>query len=102
MEALNGSAFLPLLAVLEFLGLKISLFPILVGYMDVATNVGLPKLALDLVLEKEASLGVAQSLFVPITLSVVQNRRAPSFTFACKIDVWHRRKLFCAHVHNYL
>ena len=50
MEALNGSAFLPLLAVLEFLGLKISWFPIRVGETVVATKVGLPKIALDLVL----------------------------------------------------
>ena len=49
MEASNGSAFLPLLAVLELLGLKISWFPIRVGETDVATNVGLPQLALDLV-----------------------------------------------------
>ena len=49
MEASNGSAFLPFLAVLELLGLKISLFLICVGETDVATNVGLPQLALDLV-----------------------------------------------------
>ena len=48
-EASNGSAFLPLLAVLELLGLQICWFPIHVGETDVATNVGLPQLALDLV-----------------------------------------------------
>ena len=49
MEALNGSAFLPLLAVLESLGLKISWFLIRVEETDKSTNFGLPKLALDLV-----------------------------------------------------
>ena len=49
MEALNGSAFLPLLAVLESLGLKISWFLICVEETDKSTNFGLPKLALDLV-----------------------------------------------------
>ena len=50
MEASNGSAFLPLLAVLEFLGLKIYWFPIRIGETDVATNIRLPQLNLDLVL----------------------------------------------------
>ena len=49
MEASNGSAFLLRLEVLELLGPKISLFPICVGETDVATSVGLPQLALDLV-----------------------------------------------------
>ena len=49
MELSKGSAFLPLLAILKFLGLKISWFPIRVGETDVATNVGLPQLALDLI-----------------------------------------------------
>ena len=38
MEVSNGSAFLPLLAVLELLGLKISLFPIRVGETDVTAK----------------------------------------------------------------
>ena len=71
MEASNGSTFLPLLAVLELVGLKISLFPICVGETDVATNVGLLQLTLDLVSEGKASLGVARSLSVPITFPVV-------------------------------
>ena len=50
MEALNGSAFLPLLAVLELLRLKISWFPIHVGETEVTMKPGLPQLALDLVL----------------------------------------------------
>ena len=49
MEASNVLAFLPLLAVLGLLGLKISWFPIRVWETDVATNVGLWQLALDLV-----------------------------------------------------
>ena len=49
MEASNVSAFLPLLAVLELLGLKIPWFPIRVGETDVATNVRLLQLTLDLV-----------------------------------------------------
>ena len=49
MEALNGSAFLPLLAVLELLGLEISWFPIRVGETDVTAKLGLPQIALDLV-----------------------------------------------------
>ena len=49
MEASNGSAFLPLLAVLELLGLKIYWFLIRVGETEVPTNLGLPQLDLDLV-----------------------------------------------------
>ena len=49
MEASNGSAFLPLLEVLESLGLKICWFPIRVGETAVAAKVGLPQLALELV-----------------------------------------------------
>ena len=49
MEASNGSAFLPFLAVLELLGLKISRFPIRVGKTVVTTKVGIPQLALYLV-----------------------------------------------------
>ena len=49
MEASNGSAFLPLLAVLKSLGLKISWLLIRVEETDESTNFGLPKLALDLV-----------------------------------------------------
>ena len=60
MEALNGLAFLPLLAVLEWLGLKISWFLICIGETDVAANVGLPQLALDLVSEEEVSLDTAR------------------------------------------
>ena len=86
MEASNGLAFLPLLAVLELLGLKISLFSICVGETDVATNVGLPQLALYLVSEEEASLGVARSLSVTITFPVVRKMlaqgRLTSVTFA--------------------
>ena len=49
MEASNGSEFLPLIAALEFLGLKISRLPIHVGETDVTTKLGIPKLALNLV-----------------------------------------------------
>ena len=49
MEALNGSTFLTLLAVLESLGLKISWFLIRVEETDKSENFGLPKLAIDLV-----------------------------------------------------
>ena len=97
MEASNGSAFLPLLAVLGLLGLKIYWFPIHVGETYVATNVGLWKIALDLVSEEEASLGVMRSLSVPITFPVVRKMcaqgRAASVTFACGRDVWRRLKL---------
>ena len=72
MEASNVSAFLSLLVILGWLGLKISWFPIRVGETDVATNVGLWQLALDLVLEQEVSLGVVQSLSVLITFPVVR------------------------------
>ena len=49
MEASNGLAFLPLLAVLELLGLKISWFLIRVGETDVTAKLGVLKIALDLV-----------------------------------------------------
>ena len=88
MKASNGSAFLPLLAVLELLGLKISLFPIHVGETDMATNVGLLHLVIHLVSEEEVSLGVARSLSVPITFPVVRKMlaqgRPTSVTFACR------------------
>ena len=47
MEASNGSAFLPLLAVLKLLGLKISWFPIHVGETELTTKLGLLQIALD-------------------------------------------------------
>ena len=97
MEASNGSAFLPLLAVLDLIGLKIYSFPICVGETDVAMNVGIPQLDLDLVLEEEASIGVARSLSVSIMFPVVRKMlaqgRAASITFACGRDVWRRLKL---------
>ena len=87
------------LSVLGLLGLKISWFPIRVGETDVATNVGIWQLTLDLVLEEEASLGVAQSLSVPITFPVVQKMRAQgratSATFTCVRDIWRGLKLPC-------
>ena len=49
MEASNGSAFLPLLAVMDLLGLKMSWFPIRVGETEVTKKLRLPQLALDLV-----------------------------------------------------
>ena len=91
IEAPNGSAFLPLLAVLELLGLKMSLFPILVEETNVAMNVGLPQLVIDFISEEEASLGMARSLSVPITFSVVQKMLVQgcdgSVAFACRKDV---------------
>ena len=86
----------PLFAVLELLGLKISWFLICVGETDMATNVGGLQLAIYLVSKAEASLGVAWSLFVPITFSLVQKRHVPSFMFACGRDVWHGLKVSCA------
>ena len=77
MGASNGSAFLPLFAILGWLGLKTSWFPICAGETDVVTNVGLWKLALDLISEEEAPLGVARSLFVPIMFSVVRKKARP-------------------------
>ena len=56
MEAPNGSALLPLLELLELIGQQISLLPMQVGETDMAMNVVLPQLALDLVSEEEASL----------------------------------------------
>ena len=76
MEASNGSSFPPLLAVLGLLGLNISWLPIRVGDTDVTKNVGLWKIALDLVSEVEAPLAVAWSLSVPIALPVVWKMRA--------------------------
>ena len=67
--------------------------------MDVAMNVGFWKFDLDLVSEEEASLGMAQSLSVPITFPVVWRMRAQgramSVTFAYGRDIWRRLKLSC-------
>ena len=49
MEASNGSAILPLVTVLESLGLKISWFLIRVEDTVVDTKVGLQQLALNLI-----------------------------------------------------
>ena len=99
MEVPNGSAFLPLLAVLGWLRLKVYRFPIRVGETDVATNIGIWRLALDLVSEEEASLGMARSLSVPITFPVVQKMqeqgRTASVTMACGRTVWRGLKLSC-------
>ena len=99
-EASNGTAFLSLLAILGWIGLKISWLPIRVGEMDVATNVGIWQLNLDLVLEEEAPLVVARSLSVPIMFPVVRKMsaqgRAASVTFACRRTVSRGLKLSCA------
>ena len=64
-----------------------------------STNIGLWKLALDLVSEKEASLGVSLSLSDPITFPLVRKMRAQgcaaSVTFACERTVWRGLKLSC-------
>ena len=100
MEASNGLEFLPLLAVLGLLGLKISWFPIRIGETYVATNIGLWQLALDLVAEEEAYLGEARYLSVPITFPVVRKMceqgRTVSMTFACVRDVWRGLELSSA------
>ena len=74
MEASNGSAFLPLLAVLESRGLKISWFLIRVEETDKSSNFGLPKLALDLVsMALMASLmnrGYSYCVKIPLVVSV--------------------------------
>ena len=77
MEASNGSAFLPLLAVLELLGLKISLFLIRVEETVVATKVGLPQLALDLVstalMADLMNSGYNYGVEIPLVVSVSEN-----------------------------
>ena len=70
MEASNGSTFLPLLAVLELLGLKISWFPIRVGETDVSAKLGLPQLDLDLVSEEEAMMNNGNNFCSEIPLVV--------------------------------
>ena len=77
--------------VLELLGLKISWFPICVGVTEVTTKLGLPQLALELILEEKAYLGMAWSLSIPITFPVVRKMLAhgcpASVTFAYGRDV---------------
>ena len=77
MEASNGSAFLPLLAVLELLGLKISWFQIRVEETAVDTKVGLPQLALDL-LSAALIAGLMNSGYnfrvkIPLVVSISEN-----------------------------
>ena len=55
--------------------------------MDVATNVGIWQLALDLVLKEEASLGVARSPYVPITFLVVQKIPAQGRTASATLPM---------------
>ena len=54
------------------LGLTISWSLNCTGKMEIPTNVGLWKLNIDLVLEEEASLGLALPLSVPITFPVIR------------------------------
>ena len=77
-ELINGRvddlAFLPLLAVLELLRLKIYWFLICVEEMVVATKVGLPQLALNLV-SKALMAGLMNSGYnfhveIPLVVSV--------------------------------
>ena len=100
MEASNGSSFLPLFVILGWLGLKISWFPIHVQETDLATNVGVWQIALEIISEQEESLCVARSLSVPIMFLVVRKMfvqgRAASVTFACRRDVWHGLKISCS------
>ena len=73
MRVSNGSALLSLLLILPgCLGLTISWSLNYAGETEIATNLGLRKLDLDLVSEKEASLSVVLSLSVPITFPVVR------------------------------
>ena len=74
MEASVGLAFLPLLAVLESLGLKISWFLIRVGETVMDTKVGLPQLALDLVSEEEAMMNNGNNFCskIPSVVSVAE------------------------------
>ena len=88
-----------LLAILGWIGLKISWFPIRVGETNVATKIGLWQLALDLVSEEEASLVMARYLSVPIMFPTVRKMRvqgrATSVTFPCGRTVWRGLKLSC-------
>ena len=65
-----------------------------------ATNVGPWQITLDLVLEEEASLGMAWSLSVLLMFPVVQKMsaqgRAVSLPFAYGRTVWRGLKLCCA------
>ena len=70
MKTLNGSAFLPLLKVLELIGLKIYWFLIRVGETVVATKVGPLQLALDLVSEEEAMMNNGNNFCSEIRLVV--------------------------------
>ena len=77
MESSNGSTFLPLLAVLALFGLKISLLPICVGETAVATKVGLPQVALDLIstawMAGLMNNGYNFRVGIPLVVSVSEN-----------------------------
>ena len=74
IEESNCYAFLPLLAVLELLGLKISWFLIHVGETVLATKVGLPQLALDIVSEEEVTINNRNNFCseTPLVVSVAE------------------------------
>ena len=76
MEVSNGLAFLPLLAVLELLGLKIYWFLIRVEDTVVDTKVGLPQLALDLVsaawMAGLMNIGYNFRVEIPLVVSVYE------------------------------
>ena len=66
MEALNGSAFLPLFEILRWLGLKISWFPVRIGETELPMQLGTWELNLEFSSEL-ISHGVATPLLAYIT-----------------------------------
>ena len=102
MEASNGSEFLPLFAILGWLGLKISWLPVRVGKTELGLETGLGELNLDL--SSDLMLrGVALSLLVRLTFPGVSRKmctqlRAVSVTLAFGRTVWRGLKMSCTPI----
>ena len=96
---LNGSAFLPLFAIMGRLGLITSWFPKRNGEVELRLEPGLGEFKLDFVLADLTSYGVDPPLTVQLTFSRVWKMRAQlratSVMLAFGSTVWHRFKISC-------
>ena len=102
MEASNGSVFLPLLAILGWIGLTISWFLVQVGETELGLETGLGELNLEF--SPETMLhGVALSLIVWLTFPGAPRKmhaqlRTASVTLSFGSTVWRRLKMYAHHI----
>ena len=97
MGVSSGSAFFALVAMMNFLGLKISYVPICVGDTDAMLKIGHGGVNLAVTTSALTSFGVEPSLPVRLTLTGVRKMRAPlldaSVTLSFGNTVWGAPKV---------